>query len=103
MSKLDTSIARFASSMGEIKAAQRHICVIELQTKKAAPGQTKKFLTEPKKTNAPKPTPKTATTIRPSAASDNKREAIIISDRKVAKKSKIGKLLGGKQYDFTKK
>jgi hypothetical protein len=88
--------------MGEIKAAQRHICVIELQTKKAVPGQTKKFLTEPKKTNAPKPAPKTATTIRPSVASDNKRDSIIITERKVAKKSKIGKLLGGKKYDFSK-
>jgi hypothetical protein len=99
MSKLDTSIARFASSMGEIKAAQRHICVIELQTKKAVPGQTKKFLTEPKKTtNAPKPTPAN----RPPVASNNKRESIIITERKVAKKSKIGKLLGGKKYDFSK-
>ena len=103
MANIDNSIARFSASMAEINAAKRHTVVIDLPDRKAVAGKTtkvviKKAPAETAQAPKPKPAPKTINTTE-----TTERKPVVMAEKKTAKKSKLGKLVGGRAvFDFSK-
>ena len=94
--KLENSLTTMKASFDEIEAAKHHTVVIEAPaSRKAIAGQKKRIITKPATTTA------AATTTATASTSAVERKPIIIGERKVAKKSNIKKLLGGKKFDMS--
>jgi hypothetical protein len=98
-SKFDASIATMRASFQEIEAAKTHCIVIDLpNSRKTVQGQKKTIVTKPATKTVEKKTVEKKTIEKKPEG----RQAIIVDDRKVEKKSNIGKLLAGKKFDHTK-
>jgi hypothetical protein len=96
MATIAESTARFAASLAAIEASKKKIVVIDRSTKKSVAGPVTKTITKAATTERRAPQKTTA------ASAGSERKSIVTSERAVKKTSKIGKLLKGKKYDFSK-
>ena len=98
MNKLEESTARFSSSLKAIEDAKRRMIVID-----TIPPKNRKAVAGPKKTVVTK-----ADTVEPEVKTDTEKPKVekkrisydAPKERKVNKKSNIGKLLKGKKFSF---